>query len=330
METQEVENGGEIIEEEPEVEEELLEEEQGEISETEEQEEESVEESEEELEAGAPQEGNGQGEADKAQGQAESQETEETEEKKPQIAIFKATIDVKTLKYLVSAIHSVLNSDAVLQVTNDGIKLRQMDGTKTVMVDLYLNRMGFYDYDVEQEGLLYLNLDDLEDVLDRAKRGSNVTLKVSDNKLNIIIEGGVIKRFTFPIQEPEFSEISDLKLKFTAKVSIDPSDLASALQDARLFSATVQLEADNEKFVLSSASDQKDVTITFTDPSIVDLNVESPTKATYRLIEFEKFIDKVKQLFNRVDIEFGERVPLKVTGRMPDGQIVFYLAPIAE
>ena len=155
-------------------------------------------------------------------------------------------------------------------------------------------------------------------------------LKVSDNKLNIIIEGSVTKRFTFPIQEPEFSEISDLKLKFTAKVSIDPSDLASALQDARLFSATVQLEADNEKFVLSSASDQKDVTITFTDPSIVDLNVESPTKASYRLVEFEKFIDKVKQLFNRVDIEFGERVPLKVTGRMPDGQIVFYLAPIAE
>jgi len=303
METQEVEKQEENLEEE--------------LPETEEQEELS----EEELEV-AQQEGNGQGEA----------QGEETEEKKPQVAIFKATIDVKTLRYLVSAIHSVLSSDAVLQVTNDGIKLRQMDDTKTVMVDLYLDRMGFYDYDVQQEGLLYLNLDDLEEVLARARRGINATLKVSDNKLNIIIDGSVTKRFTFPIQEPEVPEIPDLNLKFTAKVIIEPSCLASALQDAKLFADTVRLEADNEKLVLFSGTDQKDVTITITDPSIVDLNVESPTKASYRLTELEKFIDRIKQLFNHVTLEFAERTPLKITGRVTDGQfqIVFYLAPVVE
>ncbi|MCI4409788.1 MAG: hypothetical protein JHC26_11905 [Thermofilum sp.] len=329
METQEVENGGEIIEEEPETEEEVLEEEQGEFSEAEEQEVEPSEESEEELKGEAQQEVNEQGEVGEAQGQAEAQETEK---KKPQIAIFKAIIDVKTLKPLVSAIHSVLNADAVLQVTRDGIKLRQMDSTKTVMVDLYLSRMDFYDFDVDQEGLLYLNLDDLEEVLARAKRGNNITLKVSDNKLNFIIEGAVTKRFTFPIEEPEITEIPDLNLKFTAGVSIDPSELANALQDAKLFADTVRLEADKDKFVLSSGMDQKDVTITFADPSIVELKVESPTKASYRLTELEKFIDKVKPLFNRVTLEFGERVPLKVTGRTTDAelQLVLYLAPVVE
>jgi hypothetical protein len=159
-----------------------------------------------------------------------------------------------------------------------------------------------------------------------------VTLKVSDNKLNIIIDGSVTKRFTFPIEEPEITEIPDLNLKFTAKVIVEPSYLASALQDARIFADTVRLEVDNDKFVLFSGTDQKDVTITITDPTIVDLYVESPTKASYRLVELEKFIDRVKQLFNHVTLEFAERTPLKVTGRMTDGQlqIVFYLAPVVE
>jgi proliferating cell nuclear antigen len=308
----------EILEEEPEVEEELLEaEELGE--EFPEAEEQGVEPPEEGLEA-EDQGGRGQG---KTQGEG-------SEEEKAPLAVFEATIDAKTLRSLVEAVHSVLSSDAIIQVTHQGISLRQMDSTRTVMLDLYLQNMGFYEFDVEQEGFLYLNLDDLDEVLNRAKRGNNVTLRVKDNKLHVIVEGSVVKRFSFPIQEPEPRELPDLTLKFTARTTMSPDDLVSALRDAELFSAQFRLEADREKLVIYSASERGDVTITFSDPNVVILDVEAPAKASYRIAELEKFLDKARRLFHQVKLEFGERLPLRITGQMPDGQLVFYQAPIVE
>jgi len=319
METEEVEKAEQVVEEEPEAEEFLEAEGQGEeLPETEEYERESLE---EELET-EDQEGNRQGEA----------QGEEPEENGVPLAVFEATMDAKTLKSLVEAVHSVLSSDAVLHVTNDGIKLRQMDSTKTVLVDLYLHKMGLYEFDVQQEGALHLNLDDLEDVLARAKRGNYVTLRVKDNRLHIVIEGNVTKRFSFPIQEPELREIPDLSLKFTARLTMDPDDLVDALRDAELFAETFRLEADREKLVVYSGSEQGDVTITFSAPDVVQLDVGAPAKSSYRIAELEKFLDKARRLFAQVTLEFAEKVPLRLTGTTPDHQLTvqLYLAPIIE
>jgi proliferating cell nuclear antigen len=317
---EEVEKQEEILEEEPEVEEELLEAEElgEEFLEAEEQGGEPLEEG---LEAEA-QEGNGQG----------GVQGEGSEEEKAPLAVFEATIDAKTLRSLVEAIHSVLSSDAIIQVTHQGISLRQMDSAKTVMLDLHLLATGFYEFDVEQEGFLYLNLDDLDEVLNRAKRGNNVTLRVKDNRLHIIVEGSVTKRFSFPIQEPEPRELPDLTLKFTARATMDPDDLVNALRDTGLFSAQFRLEADREKLVIYSGSERGDVTITFSDPNVVILDVEAPAKASYRIAELEKFLDKARRLFHQVTLEFAEKVPLRVTGTAPDHTLTLrlYLAPIVE
>jgi proliferating cell nuclear antigen len=309
MSMEEVEKQEEILEEEPEVEEELLEAEEqgGELPE-------------EGFEA-ENQEVNMQG---KTQGEG-------SEEEKAPLAVFEATIDAKTLRSLVETVHSVLSSDAIIQVTHQGISLRQMDSTRTVMLDLYLQDMGFYEFDVEQEGFLYLNLDDLDEVLNRAKRGNNVTLRVKDNKLHVIVEGSVVKRFSFPIQEPEPRELPDISLKFTARATISPDDLVSALRDAELFSAQFRLEADREKLVIYSGSERGDVTITFSDPNVI-LDVEESAKASYRIPELEKFLDKARRLFHQVTLEFAEKVPLRVTGTAPDHTLSLrlYLAPIIE
>jgi proliferating cell nuclear antigen len=317
---EEMEKQEEILEEEPEVEEELLEaEELGE--EFQEAEEQGGEPPEEGLEA-EDQEVNMQG---KTQGEG-------SEEEKAPLAVFEATMDAKTIRALVEAVHSVLSSDAVIQVTQRGISLRQMDSTRTVMLDLHLLGTSFYEFNVEQEGFLYLDLDDLDEVLDRAKRGNNVTLRVKDNKLHVVVEGSVTKRFSFPIQEPEPRELPDLTLKFTARATMDPDDLVSALRDAGLFSAQFRLEADREKLVIYSGSESGDVTITFSDPNVVILDVEAPAKASYRIAELEKFLDKARRLFPQVTLEFAEKVPLRVTGTTSDHTLTLrlYLAPIIE
>jgi proliferating cell nuclear antigen len=317
---EEVERQEEILEEEPEVEEELLE--------AEELGEEFLEA--EEQEAEPPEEQGLEAEVQKGHGQGGVQ-GEGSEEKAP-LAVFEATIDAKTLRSLVGAVHSVLSSDAIIQVTHQGISLRQMDSARTVMLDLHLLAMGFYEFDVEQEGFLYLNLDDLDEVLNRAKRGNNVTLRVKDNRLHVVVEGSVTKRFSFPIQEPEPRELPDLTLKFTARVTMDPDDLVNTLRDAELFSAQFRLEADREKLVVYSGSEQGDVTITFSDPNVVVLDVEAPAKASYRIAELEKFLDKARRLFPQVTLEFAEKVPLRVTGTTPDHALTLrlYLAPIIE
>ncbi|KYK24503.1 hypothetical protein AYK26_06690 [Euryarchaeota archaeon SM23-78] len=234
--------------------------------------------------------------------------------------------DPKYLKEGVSII-SELVTEGTFKITPDNIELIAMDPANVAMVVFKLMGSTFTEYDVKKPEFLGINLNNLKQVLKRAKTNDSVTLEVEENKLKITLKGTSTRTFHLPLIDVEEKEQKVPDLKFAATITTDSEILNEAIEDADIVGESVSFIADSKRFLVSATGDLNKANIDIDAGESTKITATSKVKSKYSIEYLKKMIQGSK-LSSKVKIEFAKDYPLKLDYVEKNKvQLAFVLAP---
>ena len=234
----------------------------------------------------------------------------------------------KYLKESISII-SELVTEARFKITKTGIELVAMDPANVAMVIFRLLASSFVEYEVEKDVRLSLNLNNLKQVLRRAKPNDMITLEVVDNKLDVTPKSKTKRTFSLPIIDADEREQKIPDLNFPLTITTNAEQLVEAIEDVDIVGESVSFIGESEKFTVSAEGDMSKAHIEIPadeTTSITTIKSEE-IKAKYSVEYLKKMIAGGK-LSENVTLSFSTDYPLRVEYKVQDRLLLsFILAP---
>lgn len=233
----------------------------------------------------------------------------------------------KFLKDSISII-SDLVTEATFKITPDAIELVAMDPANVAMVIYKLFSSSFVEYDVKEDILLSINMNDLKQVLRRAKSNDSVTLEIEDNKFKITFKSNVTRHFFLPLIEMEEKQQKIPDLKFKSTITTKSEIINEAIEDADIISESVTIIVDNKELTVNATGDLSKANIhIFADNDTKIVSDDETVKSKYS-IEYLKKMMQGSKLSDKVILQLGSDYPLKIEYKVLDKvQLAFILAP---
>jgi len=219
-----------------------------------------------------------------------------------------------------------------LRVGVESLEVRQMDPTHTTLIELFLPNVEFLEYRLRGDGeeLLLVNLEHLMKALNRCRGTERVGLKTEEKKL--VVQYPDSKRaFWIPIERRKRDEPPQPKLDLGARlVLVDPGELIDILKDIESSDFdVVGLKAEGDRVEITSAGDgTADVRyckVFERDDSGVGLTCNDGGQESYYKISALKNLLTTK--LGSVTLEWGNRIPIRITYEVGRGALRFTLAP---
>lgn len=236
----------------------------------------------------------------------------------------------KYLKESISII-SELVTEAKFKITKTGIELVAMDPANVAMVIFKLLASSFVEYEVESDVRLSLNLNNLKQVLRRAKPNDMITLEVEDNKLNVTLKSKTKRTFSLPIIEMDEREQKIPDLSFPMTITTNSDQLIEAIEDVDIIGESVSFIGERDKFIISAEGDMSKAHIEIpADETTTIVAKADKVKAKYS-VEYLKKMMAAGKLVPTVSIQFNKDYPLKLEYKTVDRLMLsFILAPRVE
>ncbi len=237
----------------------------------------------------------------------------------------------KYLKDSIAIISDLVN-EARLKIGKDGIELVAMDPANVAMVVFKLLASAFSEYTIEKETNLALNLNNLRQVLRRAKPNDMITLEVEDNKLKVQLRSDSVRTFSLPIMDLEEKEQRIPELIFPVSIETNSSFLNEAIEDVDIVADAVSFVAEPKKFIVQAEGDlsSANIEIKESDNTKISMEGKDRIKAKYS-VEYLKKMIQGNKLADKVTIHFNHDYPLKLTYNAIDRVLLsFILAPRVE
>ena len=240
--------------------------------------------------------------------------------------------DPTYLKDSISIISELVN-EARFKITPDAIELVAMDPANVAMVIFKLLSSCFTEYDVKNETELAINLNNLKQILKRAKPSDMLSLEITeDNKLQITLKSNTTRTFSISIIELDEREQKVPELSFPISIETQSSILNDAIDDADIVAESVTLAAEKSKLIIAAEGDlsKANIEIKADDDTKITAESEDRVKAKYS-IEYLKKIMSGSKIADSVSINFNRDYPLKVEYKVVDKILLaFILAPRVE
>ncbi|MBN1792184.1 proliferating cell nuclear antigen (pcna) [Candidatus Woesearchaeota archaeon] len=234
--------------------------------------------------------------------------------------------DAKYFKDSIAVI-SDLVVEVNFKITPDSIELTAMDPANVAMVIYKLMGSTFTEYDVKEPVTIGINLNNLKQVLKRAKANDQITLEVEKNKLKVTFQGTTKRTFQLPLLPAEESDKKEPDLKFNATIIADSSLLNDAIEDADIVAESVSFEAEPKKLTIQASGDNNKLVIEVDPGKGTEMDVKDKARAKYSIEYLKKMISGAK-LSDKVKIQFSKDYPLRLEYVVKDAvQLVFILAP---
>lgn len=238
----------------------------------------------------------------------------------------------KYLKESITIISELVN-EARFKVSKEAIELVAMDPANVAMVIFKLLSSSFTEYDIKKDVEIAINLNNLKQIMRRAKPNDMLTLELDpDNKLKIILKGDNIRTFNLPIIELDEKEQKIPDLKFPANINIPSSVLNEAVEDVDVVAESVTFLAEPKKFTISAEGDLSQAKIEMKEGDNVKIKVEGDVKVKAKYsVEYLKKMISGSKIADEVSIYFGNDYPLKIEYKTIDKVMLsFILAPRVE
>jgi proliferating cell nuclear antigen len=225
------------------------------------------------------------------------------------------------------AIISELVTEAQFKITKNAMELVAMDPANVAMVIYKLLSSAFVEYNVTEEVTLGVNLNDLKQILRRAKATDAITLEVADNKLKIVYKGANTRTFHLPIIDLEEKEQKIPDLKFSAEIHTASAVLNEAIEDVGIIGESVTLMAEPKKFTIYGASETSKANIEVKEDQETKISVKEKVKSKYS-VEYMKEMIQGSKLAEKVVVKFSNDYPLRLDYTLVNKlQLSFILAP---
>jgi len=228
------------------------------------------------------------------------------------------------------SIISDLVSEVKFKATPDGLELVAMDPANVAMVVFKLLSSCFTQYDVQEAEEVAINLNNLKQILRRAKSDDMLTLETTeDNKLKIQLKSNTTRSFSIPTLEIEDKEQKVPELTFPISVELNSDMLADSIEDVSVVAESVTLLGEKAQLSVKAEGDLSKafIEIKQDENTAIKTDSEDKFKSKYSLEYLKKMISGGK-LSDKVSLHFNTDYPLKLEYKIVDRLMLsFILAP---
>jgi len=240
--------------------------------------------------------------------------------------------DAREWRYIVASLAALVD-EANFIIDSMGMRLRALDPSRIAMVDFNLPASAFEEYQCEEEVKIGVNFDELNRVMKRGRADERVVLEVVGGRLKITMVGKAERSFSLPVIDIAGEELPLPKLNFTVRAKMLSDTLKDAIKDAELVSDSVSFEAEEGFLKVSARSDKGNVEVKFTleSGSLIDYEVDEPSKSTYPISYLSDMLKGATNLSDIANIEFATDKPLLLSFELAGGgRLSYFLAPRLE
>jgi proliferating cell nuclear antigen len=234
----------------------------------------------------------------------------------------------KVLKEITSSLSEIIE-EANFEISKDGIKVVGTDPAKVAYIEINMPYDTFLDYDVKNKINMGVNVTSLYNIISRSRRSESILFMVSDQNILIEIEGEIIKRFLLPNLEVVLDVPTEIKLDHDVKLSIIGDAFKKVLSDASVFGDIIELEVNEDKFIIRSQGEGPKAEASFIkgSGSLVDLEVKRNSTSRYD-INYLRSVLNLAKVAETVEISFSSDKPIQLIFNAPDkSRIRYLLAP---
>ena len=225
---------------------------------------------------------------------------------------------------------SALIDEAEFVVNENGFALKAADPSQISMVDYYMKREAFKEFDVKEKTKIGVDLDYLRQVMSRATAGNQLTLEtIKDNTvLSILFEGESKRKFEMPLLELSIAELPSPKIEETSTIKVHASILQEGLKDAFLINASIYIGVEENKFVLKAKGSKGDFnSSTGKDgKGLVELTA---TENGFSMFPIDYLQDMLRgtQSSTLVKLRMKKDSPIELSYNIGQAEIKYFLAP---
>jgi len=238
----------------------------------------------------------------------------------------------KYLKESITIISDLVN-EARFKITPDAIELVAMDPANVAMVIFKLLSSAFVEYDVKENVEISINLNNLKQILRRAKPNDILILELAENRLKVTLKSNTVRVFSIPIIDLEEKEQKVPQLTFPVVIKTTAAMLNEAIEDADIVAESVTFMAEPGKFTIIAEGDLSKAKIELKQDDNTKITVDSDeekVKSKYSIEYLKKMINGSK-IADEVIINFNKDYPLKLDYKSVDKVLLsFILAPRVE
>ena len=237
--------------------------------------------------------------------------------------------DLNILRDSITSIAELID-ETELVVRQDGLKLAASDRAVVVVVDLFLGKSAFKEYNYQSDMRFGVNLTNFLRILKRAGAGDTMYMKI-DKNIEVKFIGSSSRVFTLPIIDVSKEELPPIdKLDFTSSFDISSETFSNAIDDADLISDTLVFTSAGEKLFINAEGDQSSVELELDGGTIKNFKSPDNSRGRYS-IEYLKKIMKSKKISEDVNCSYSTDYPMKVVFSIPEkARLSFILAPRVE
>ncbi len=242
--------------------------------------------------------------------------------------------DAKEFVYIVESI-AVLLEEAAFTITNEGLKLRAIDSSRSALIDLFMPREAFEEYpsELSEEVRVGVNFSDLKKILRRVKKGDRIALEVAEGKLKVKLIGKATRAVILPIIDVPVEQLPTPKVVFTVTAKVASDALREAMKDADVIADSVKFEAKEDGLYITASSDRGDLEVKFERDSeaMFEYDLKEPASARYSLDYLTDIVSKAYRVSDIAVIEFATGKPISLTFEIPmGGKLTYYIAPMLD
>ncbi|MDD5253504.1 MAG: proliferating cell nuclear antigen (pcna) [Candidatus Nanoarchaeia archaeon] len=235
----------------------------------------------------------------------------------------------KYLRESISIISELVN-EVTFKVDETKIEIIAMDPANVAMVIFKLLSSAFVEYEVKKPVRLSLSLDNLKQVLRRAKPSDTLKLELdeSKNRLKIQLKGESTRTFHLSLIDNEEMEQKIPDLNFGVKIEMPTIIFDEAIEDMSVISESVALMTSKGNFTIRSESKLHAAKVEISKDDDTTIHCPDEEVNARYSIEYLKKISKASRLADKVILNFDNEYPLKAEFRVLDKMdLSFILAP---
>lgn len=233
------------------------------------------------------------------------------------------------LKESVGVISELVN-DVTFKVDSDSIQVLAMDPANVALVNFRLLSSAFAEYEIDGPKELSISLDNLKNVLKRAKPTDSIVLSHAqgDNRLTVDLVGGNRRTFNIPLINMDRSEQKVPNLKFSTRVEMPSEQFDEAIEDVGIIAESVALMVLGNKFMINSENNLSEAKVELQNTELVKVESSNDEVLAKYSMDYLRKMIKGSKLAENVLIEFDKDYPLKVSYTVTDKvHLGFILAP---
>jgi proliferating cell nuclear antigen len=228
------------------------------------------------------------------------------------------------------SIISELVTEAKFKVGNNGLEMVAMDPANVAMVIFKMLSSCFTKYEVKEAEEIAINLNNLKQILRRAKSDDVLTLETTeDNKLKIQMKSNTTRSFSIPTLEIDDKEQKVPELTFPMTVEMNSGMLTESIEDVSVVAESVTFLGEKSQLSVKAEGDLSKAFIEIKpdEQTLIRTDSDDKFKAKFSLEYLKKMIAGSK-LSDKVSVHFNTDYPMKIEYKIVDRlALSFILAP---